>query len=380
MTTDWRSLAYDDATSQLKQQFGFDFISIGLAQEPGGALRWLYASGSSGLRHTRIALTPGHGVGGIVLKTGRPMRFTDIDKELGPRAYSSFPIVFAEDLRSFIALPLVSANHVSGVLLCAFRTSGIEHAETFAKCIAHMEDGLCGFDVITDGFLKLSERTEPIDDETIDGTETPLLSLIEAREDERRSISRELHDGLAQELLSVSVLVKQIGLIHDDEQTGSLVNLAEESINRLLEETRNLSVQLRPLALDDLGLAAALRAQASVYSKMFGARISVDDSTTGTRLSRTVETHMYRIAQEALLNACKYSHSDAIDVIITENDQCLTIAVCDQGTGFDPDNPKVKGHGCGMGSMRERAKLMNANLNFFSSSKGTTVTISVPLP
>ena len=307
------------------------------------------------------------------------MRFTDIDAELGARAYSSFPIVFAEDLRSFIALPLVKSDRVTGVLLCAFRTVDPHHDLAFDGCIEQLRHGLCDFDVVTDGFLKFDEVVHPTSQSSGDAPDIPLLSLVEAREDERRSISRELHDGLAQELLSVSMIVKQIGVLHDDAQTRTLVNLAEGNIDRMLDETRNLSVQLRPLALDDLGLAPALRAQAAVYEKVFGVSITIDDSTSGCRFPHDTETHVYRIAQEALLNACKYSHSDSIDIILAENERCLTVAVCDQGKGFDIEKPVVKGHGCGLGSMRERAALIGAHLNVFSSSVGTTVTVSVPL-
>ena len=376
----WRSLTYDDAVFELREQFHFDFTSIGLALQPGSALRWLHTSGTSGERYKRIVLSPGHGIGGIVLKTGKPMRFANIDTQLDPQAYSSFPIVFAEDLHSFIALPLVKDYRVIGVVLCAFRSSSPDNELAFENCLLQIKDGLCDFEVVTDGFLKFNEFSETSLDRIQDAPETSILSLVEAREEERRAISRELHDGLAQELLSVSMIIKQIALIHDDDITTSLVTQAEGNIDRLLDETRNLSVQLRPLALDDLGLTAALRAQASVYSKMFGPKISVDDSTSHRRYPRDIETQAYRIAQEALLNACKYSNSDVIDVILTDTETSLTVAVCDQGTGFDTKNPLVKGHGCGMGSMQERSLIIGANLNVFSTSDGTTVTLTAPLP
>lgn len=103
-----------------RKRFRFDFVSMGITAFPGAPLTWLYSAGETSNRHRRISLAPGHGIGGIVLKTGKPMLFTDIDSEMDPREYSSYPIVFAEDLRSFCALPLKRTDHVVAVLAMRF--------------------------------------------------------------------------------------------------------------------------------------------------------------------------------------------------------------------------------------------------------------------
>ncbi len=375
----WTALSYEEAVENLRAYYGFDFVSIGLAPRAGAALRWLHTSGATGERYKRIVLSPGHGVGGIVLKAGKPMLFTDIDTQLDPREYSSYPIVFAEDLHSFFALPLLKNDRVVGVLLCAFRVLDAGNEQAMYSCIEEIKGGICDFAVRSEGFLQLEELDTRQTDSETSAQANVSLSLDAAREEERRSISRELHDGLAQELLSVSMLVKQIGILHSDSATTNLVQEAENSIDRILDDTRNLSVQLRPLALDDLGLAPALRAQADVYRKLFGAEITVDDNTDRRRFDTSMETHAFRIAQEALLNACKYSNSDTIDVIVDANETTLSIAVCDQGVGFNVNQPTIKGHGCGLGSMRERAALISATLNIYSTGEGTTIALTVPL-
>lgn len=103
---------YRANVDELKEHYGFDFVSLGLAAFLGAPLKWLYSAGDTSNRHRRIVLAPGHGVGGIVLKTGKPMVFSDIDRELDPREYSSYPIVFAEDLHSLCALPVSKKNRV----------------------------------------------------------------------------------------------------------------------------------------------------------------------------------------------------------------------------------------------------------------------------
>lgn len=376
----WTALSYDGAVAHLQARFGFGFVAIGIAPQAGEALRWRHVCGATSERYRRIVLSPGHGIGGIVLKTGKPMMFTDIDRQLDPREYSSYPIIFAEDLRSFCAVPLISGECTTGVLLCAFRAPETSHERTFAEFLDQIADGICGFQVETEGFLKFDDIVTQGDIDTMSFNAESGLAVAEAREGERRAISRQLHDGFAQDLLVVSMMLRQIGALHQDEETLSLARKAERHIDQMLENTRDLSVQLRPLALDDLGLGPALRTQAGVYRKMFGADIRIHDFANHQRFDRGVETQAYRIAQEAMLNACKYSRSDVIDVIVSADEDMLSIAICDQGIGFDTSLPTVQGHGCGMESMRERAAIVGGTLRVRSSSSGTTVSLRIPIP
>lgn len=90
---------YDEAVHRIKVKYGFDFVSMGLTAFVGAPLKWIYSAGATGERYRRIVLAPGHGIGGIVIKSGKPMMFVDIDEQIDPREYSSYPIVF----RSFAA-------------------------------------------------------------------------------------------------------------------------------------------------------------------------------------------------------------------------------------------------------------------------------------
>lgn len=144
---------YAQAVNDLKERHGFDFVSIGLTAFIGAPLKWIYSAGATGERHRRIVLSPGHGIGGITIKAGKPMMFTNIDEEIDPREYSSYPIVFAEDLHSFCALPLTREGRVVAVLLCAFRTVSDRHEAVYRQAIEDLHGELCDLTVVSDDFM-----------------------------------------------------------------------------------------------------------------------------------------------------------------------------------------------------------------------------------
>lgn len=144
---------YARAVNDIKDRYGFDFVSIGLTAFIGAPLKWIYSAGATGERHRRIVLAPGHGIGGITIKAGKPMMFTNIDEEIDPREYSSYPIVFAEDLHSFCALPLTRDGRVVAVLLCAFRTVSDRHEAAYRQVIDDLDGTLCDLDVVSDDFM-----------------------------------------------------------------------------------------------------------------------------------------------------------------------------------------------------------------------------------
>ena len=116
----FRDMSYEEAVDALRATFGFDFVTIGLASMPGAPLRWLHSAGATGERYKRIVLSPGHGIGGIVLKAGKPMMFTDIDNQLDPREYSSYPMSSPED-RALLRASALRDSHVAVGAACAYR-------------------------------------------------------------------------------------------------------------------------------------------------------------------------------------------------------------------------------------------------------------------
>jgi len=373
---------YQNKVEELYHQYGFDFVAIGLTAFVGAPLRWIYSAGATGERYRRIVLAPGQGIGGIVIKAGKPMLFTDIDKDIDPREYSSYPIVFAEDLRSFCAMPLKKKGKVVGSLLCAFRTVNISHTQSYKDLINDIEGKICDLDVGTSDFLNF----EDISRKEMDERKEPLLfssdlsRVISAQENERKRISRELHDGIIQELLSVSFMLRQLSPhITENEEALTILEESHNNIDRILDELHNITVELRPSALDHLGFIPALRSQASVFEKAYGAEIVFEGGLSRRRFNRSLETQAYRICQEAILNACKYSNTERIDVALEDSGDWLHVTITDYGQGFDVENPVVKGSGCGLVGMHERATLIGASLQVESSDKGTVITLVAPM-
>ncbi|MDQ0194780.1 PAS domain-containing sensor histidine kinase [Paenibacillus wynnii] len=207
-----------------------------------------------------------------------------------------------------------------------------------------------------------------------------LKYIIKAQEDERKRISRELHDSVAQELLSSLVDLRVIKYMNVNEDVLRKIQQTEISITRLLDDIRHLSVELRPASLDDLGLEAAFRSHFKGIEKNYGVLIDFSAELSAARYSNEIETVVYRVCQEAVLNALKYADTDQVYVKLFEQNGYLQLIVRDEGVGFILDSGEVKGTGLGLYGMRERSELVNGQLTLTSDiGKGTTIQLYIPL-
>ena len=207
--------------------------------------------------------------------------------------------------------------------------------------------------------------------------------LIAAQEEERIRISRTLHDGIAQELLGVRFLLQRIILCQQGvgvctESPADNAAQAQMVLDTVLDELHNISVELRPSTLDHFGLVSALRSQALVYRESYGVQVDFEVPEEMERMEPAYETQIYRIIQEALLNSCKYSGADRALVQINDAGSWIEARVVDHGEGFNVDAPVIRGSGCGLQGMRERAKIIGATLTFSSGESGTVVSLVAP--
>src|SRR5690625_2312628 len=191
--------------------------------------------------------------------------------------------------------------------------------------------------------------------------------VMKAQEEERKRISRELHDSVAQEMLSLLVDIRVLKYMTSNKDIVDKVRQTEGTLMRLLEDIQHLSVELRPSTLDDLGLEAAFRAHFKTVEKNYGLIVHFTSNIGPKRYEGEIETAVYRICQEAVLNALKYAEVDEMYVGIFEQDQCLRLSVSDKGRGFLLDNIDPEGTGLGLYGMKERAELIKGNLNIQSS-------------
>lgn len=208
--------------------------------------------------------------------------------------------------------------------------------------------------------------------------------LIEAQEDERRRIARELHDQIGQVLTAVKMNLYAMQNSNGSEASSYMrdnINAVDEAL-RLV---RDLSVDLRPPVLDDLGLVTALQWYGDRYAKRTGLDIEVviDLVDPNERFSRDLETACFRIAQEALTNVVRHALATRAVVRLSRDENILVLSVTDNGVGFDPARLKkraARSATLGLVSMQERAHAAGGNVEIDSViSKGTEVRFRLPL-
>lgn len=209
---------------------------------------------------------------------------------------------------------------------------------------------------------------------------TMMKKVIKAQEDERKRISRELHDGVAQEILSSLVDLRVLKYMNIDDAVLEKVKHTEGTLMHLLDDIRHLSVELRPASLDDLGLEAAFRTHFKWIEKNYGIAIGFIAELESKRYEGEIETVVYRVCQEAIFNAVKYAETDLILVRLFEDAGNLKLLVTDEGVGFDLNSINPKGTGLGLHGMKERADLVEGAIEIESEiGKGTTIRMKIPL-
>ncbi len=207
--------------------------------------------------------------------------------------------------------------------------------------------------------------------------------VIEAQEAERQNVARELHDEIGQVLTAVLL---NLHSIQKTCTTATFMPNIDESIGVVedaLQRVRELSLELRPTLLDDLGLAAALRWYAARYMKRSGIFTDIVGDTEIGRISHEVETACFRIIQEALTNTARHAHATRAVIYIKRTNEKLCVAVRDNGVGFEADRllkEMPSAAALGLHGMRERASAVNGVVQIKSDpGKGTKVTVHVPL-
>jgi len=228
-------------------------------------------------------------------------------------------------------------------------------------------------------------RQEATERVRLEGIRTRLLQqLVSAQEDERRRVARELHDSLGQHLTSLGVrlgtLRARVG------NTGELATQIEElqaHAALIDEEVDRLAMELRPVALDDLGLEAALRRHVDGWATEVGIPADLHTRGVGSRLPEPIETTVYRVVQEALTNVRKHARATRASVVVECRGRELVAIVEDDGVGFrtdDLDAELLPSRRLGLSTMTERAALVGGRLEVESKpGHGTTVYLRVPL-
>lgn len=216
--------------------------------------------------------------------------------------------------------------------------------------------------------------------------------ILRAQEQERRRLALELHDQSSQTLtaLTLHAQVLEDLLAADAAPAPELLRQQVAQVNRLagrtMNEMRHVAEQLRPVILDDVGLAAALRWLAEDVGKGTTLRVAVQvppEGEQGQRLPAEVETALFRIAQEGLTNVARHAQASQVELKLLRQPERVTLVICDDGRGF----PLPAAHeaapayaGLGVTGMQERARLLGGKLEITSSpERGAMIQAIIPL-
>ena len=233
-----------------------------------------------------------------------------------------------------------------------------------------------------EGFVKIArDMTEQIRAQQAKREKERLTILVEAQEAERRRIARDLHDELGQQLTALRLKLDRASMDAPPPLEGPIAE-AQEIAKNIDEGVDFLAWELRPAALDDLGLVPALEKFVKEWSAYSGvtAELNATTAVSERRFQPEVETALYRIVQEALNNVNKHAHARNAHVALRTNRGNVVVTVDDDGDGFDPYDTVVRRKGIGLIGIRERVQMIGGSLDIESDAgKGTTLFVKAPI-
>jgi signal transduction histidine kinase len=204
--------------------------------------------------------------------------------------------------------------------------------------------------------------------------------LLHLRDEERRRLSRELHDSTGQYLAAAKMVMAPLVSAHPGDRRYSE---SMELLDRSLQEIRTISHLLHPSGLEEAGFAVAARWYAEEFAKRSGVELKVHVSDLPTRLSRDVEIALFRVLQEALTNIHRHSQSRSAEISFDGTNQALALTITDHGVGIGKDALQkfeaTGTAGVGLAGMRERVRELGGNFDVTSNGDGTSLRVTVPM-
>lgn len=275
-----------------------------------------------------------------------------------------------ENIRCWMGIPLVTQKQTVGLLnLNAtqpnfYNSDDAKLAMSFAnQAVVAIENARL--------FEKIQNARQWL--ETLSG------KLVNVQEEERRKISRELHDEIGQSLTAIKLIMQSVKRSPD----GSNIEQGIQMVEHTLQQVRSLSLDLRPLLLDDLGLVAALRWYIDRQAQLSGLSMKISIDPPELHLSPSLETSCYRITQEAITNTIKHAQARNVSIKLQQVKDNLLLTIQDDGRGFDVEavlKSTGRENSVGLLSIQERVHLLNGSLTIASTlNKGTKIQAIFPL-
>jgi signal transduction histidine kinase len=325
--------------------------------DPGGWLRVAASDGEIALDESTMRLDPQSSKAGRVLERGRSERVDSVVDD--PEVDQQFTRQLG--VSSGLYVPLVVQGRSIGVVVAHDKRGGdpnfgaddVRLAEMFASRASTAVD--------------LAERV----------SRDAVQRVVEAQEQERARLARELHDETGQALTSILLGLKSLEEAADTDEGRASVTALRELVVATLRDVRGLAVELRPAALDDFGLVPALERLADTFREKTGLNVALEARLGDGRLDPTLETTLYRIVQEALTNVLKHAEAQHVSISLVRKDGSISAVVEDDGRGFTPEAPPREA--LGLVGMRERVGLVGGRISIESApGAGTTLAVEVP--
>ena len=335
---------------------GARYAALGIPDGEGAFESFITSGMSDELIEAMGPLPRTHGMLGAMLDSAEPHLTDDITAD--PRFRGWWPSAHPQ-MRSFLGVPIVARGTVIGALYLTEKEDGTMFSHDDQRLI----ELLAAHAAIAIENARLHERSRE-------------LSIVE----ERNRLARELHDSVTQRLFGVALAAESASTLlpRDREAASAELRRVSELARGAMEELRAVVFELRPGSLEAEGLATVLRKHVEVLRRVSGQQIELLVCDV-PRLKPGPATQVLRIAQEALGNAVRHAGAARIDVVLYGEDSQLILTVTDDGCGFDPEGPEVRGQRLGLTSMQERATELGGTLDVSSTlGTGTTVRLEVP--
>lgn len=272
-------------------------------------------------------------------------------------------------------LVAVATGISAGNLSLRVKVTNNDEVGKLAQAFNDMADSLISSNTEIEKLLKELQEKDRLRD-------TLILKLLSAQEDERKRISRELHDETSQALTSLMVTMRVLANEAKDTEQQELLNTSREIAASILREIRDLAVELRPPILDDMGLIPAIKKYIQKFEEKYGMTVVLSVPEEEIVIESHTAVALYRILQESLANVVKHTAATRIVIRMRLADHCIQLTIHDNGHGIQQEDFERarRQNRIGIYGMKERAELLGGS--FFvrtTNIDGTELTVSIPL-
>jgi signal transduction histidine kinase len=292
-------------------------------------------------------------------------------RELFP--LSEDPAPEAVELREFggvLAIPLCTGEKLTGILTLEDRSSGTSYSQEDLELLSMLANSTA-----------LALENARLHEEKLEILRQQFFQEGAIQEEERRRIARELHDGVGPSLASLNIRLQTLRKQLEREANPAALEMKElgEQAQQNIRDVRRLIYDLRPAALDQMGLIPAFEEYAARFQKDHGIEITLQIADSHFRLPPDLETTLFRISQEALTNVARHAHASQIEMRVEHTPNEVVLQILDNGQGFDPQ-ASLSGNHLGLWSMQKRVEQFGGCFIIQSQpGMGACVTVKIPI-